>query len=115
MGPTVASYSLRSAFVLYLLRRTGGLKVGIGVYFSFNVTEKSNWPESKSENSSSDQISFQFHILVSLSALPLTAPGLHPEVRSILDFFRRRIEDMTEPLCVAGAAVLPPLNLRAVC
>lgn len=59
----------------------------------FFLTEKRNWLESKSENSSSNQISFQFYILVSSPASSLPELGLNPKVRIVLRCFQQIIED----------------------
>lgn len=80
----------------------------------FHVTEKRNWPESKRESSSSDQIDFQFFILVSSSMSPLPELGLHPAVGSIFDsLFSRQLKTERESVQAVGATALPALSLGA--
>lgn len=55
------------------------------------------------------QVSFEFHLSVSFSALPPPASPW-PLLRS-----QELSEDKREPLCAVGATVLPPLKCRAVC
>lgn len=114
--PFILFILLRLFTTLYFLRKTRRLKVNIGafIYLFIYLTEKRNWPQSKRESSSSDQISFQFYILVFLST-PLPATGLHPEVRSILSSFQQIIENKEKKsLYVVGATTLPSPHLSTI-
>ena len=113
VDPTVSIYSLWSAQTLFILSTFSGeledSKLALefcGVLFLSQIKEplariqkwKFKW-----------QVSFEFHLLVSFSALPPPASPW-PLLR-----IQELSEDKREPLCAVGATVLPPLKCRAVC